>query len=194
LRALNPKITELVAGTTLRIPELPSAADLAGFGSRAWLTGLLDPAQVAGLGYLGGTKFKDGKMVKFVRDKVGKFSSQQKQELAQAIQAVSAEAQLPGQQAAEARDPGSIEAGRKYLRESLGCTDCHAFRKADDDATAPDLTGWASREWLIAFINDPSHERFYGKRNDRMPKFGTDGILDDAAVGQLADWLRAGSK
>ena len=193
LRALNPRVAEVTAGTRLRLPEPVSAPDLAGFGSRAWLAGMLDPAQVAGLHYYGGTKFKDGKMVKYVREKVAAFTPAQRASLQQAILAVSAEAGLPAQAAADARDAASIEAGRKAVRD-LGCTDCHAFRQRDEDATAPDLTGWGSREWLVGIITDPSHERFYGRRNDRMPKFGVDGVLSPAAVGQLADWLRTAEK
>ena len=42
----------------------------------------------------------------------------------------------------------------------------------------------------IGVITDPSHARFYGKRNDRMPLFGKDQILDAASIGLVADWLR----
>lgn len=191
LRAMNPQVGTVAAGTKLSVPELISASDLAGFGSRAWLAGMMDPAQIAGLHFYGGTKFKDGKMVKYVREKVPKYSPAQREQLQQVIQAVSAEAQLPAQAEADLRDAAGIEAGRKALRESLGCTDCHAFRRPDEDATAPDLTGWGSREWLVGMITDPTHDRFYGKRNDRMPKFGRDGVLSPLAVGQLADWLRS---
>ena len=64
----------------------------------------------------------------------------------------------------------------------MRCTECHQFRKRDEDATAPDLTGYGSREWLTAFVGNPAHERFYGKRNDRMPAF-TRPILDDHSIG-----------
>ena len=52
------------------------------------------------------------------------------------------------------------------------------------------MTGYGSRDWLVTFITQPSHERFYGARNDRMPAFGKDQILDARALGLLADWLR----
>ena len=58
------------------------------------------------------------------------------------------------------------------------------------DATAPELTGYGSREWIMAIVSDPKHERFYGRRNDRMPSFGRDQVLDEASIGLLADWLR----
>jgi ubiquinol-cytochrome c reductase cytochrome b subunit len=73
----------------------------------------------------------------------------------------------------------------------MRCTECHQFRKTDEDASAPDLTGWGSREWIIGMITDPAHERFYGKRNDRMPAFGKKELLDSHAIGLLAEWLRS---
>ena len=76
------------------------------------------------------------------------------------------------------------------LNNQVRCTECHQFQKRDEDATAPDLTGYASREWLIDFVSDPSHERFYDKRNDRMPSFGKDQRLDAHAIGLVVDWLR----
>ena len=47
-----------------------------------------------------------------------------------------------------------------------------------------------SRDWLIGLITNPAHENFYGKRNDRMPKFGDEKILDPQAIALVADWLR----
>jgi ubiquinol-cytochrome c reductase cytochrome b subunit len=72
----------------------------------------------------------------------------------------------------------------------MRCTGCHQFRTPDEDAIAPDLTGYGSREWLIAFISNPAHLRFYGRRNDRMPVFGEEGSLTAEEIGLLADWLR----
>ena len=40
-------------------------------------------------------------------------------------------------------------------------------------------------------ISNPKHERFYGKRNDRMPAFGEEKILDAQAIGLIADSLRS---
>ena len=170
--------------------EPATAPDLKGFGSRAWLAGMLDPAQVGGDRYFGGTKFKDGKMAKWVRDKLSKKLPAKQAELNELIAAVSAEAGLKSQRAIEAGEQALILKGRGHVSEEFGCTDCHQFRKPDEDATAPDLTGWGSREWLLAVIANPTHERFYGKKNDRMPKFKDDGILNDQAIGLLADWLR----
>jgi ubiquinol-cytochrome c reductase cytochrome b subunit len=168
----------------------PQASDLKGFASRAWLTGLLDPAQVASLHYFGGTAFKDGKMVKFVKDDVSTFSAEEKAALVKVIAAVSAEAQLPAQKALDARDAAVITEGRKLITTQISCTDCHQFREPAPDLTAPDLTGYGSREWLTSFLTDPAQHRFYGTRNDRMPAFGKSGMLDPHAMGLIADWLR----
>jgi ubiquinol-cytochrome c reductase cytochrome b subunit len=168
-----------------------SAPDLKGFASRAWLAGLLDPAQIAATNYFGGTKFKDGKMARFVKKDVAGFSADEKEQLKKVIVALSAEAQLKSQREADQREAAVITEGRALLaNDTMRCTECHQFRKPDEDASAPDLTGYGSREWLIGLISNPKHERFYGKRNDRMPAFAADQILDPQAIGLLADWLR----
>ena len=174
------------------VPKDPqSAPDLKGFGSREWIAGLMNPQKIASSNYFGGTKFADGKMVKFVKKDGATFTQEQ---VNQTTAALSAEAQLPAQAEADKQDSALIEQGRAFLAtETARCTECHQFRKKDEDATAPDLTGYASREWLIAIISNPKHERFYGKRNDRMPAFGEDKILDARSIGLIADWLREGA-
>lgn len=175
-------------GVVPREPE--SASDLKGFASRAWLTGLLDPERVSSTNYFGGTKFHDGKMSKFVKKDVAAFAPEQKAGLGKVIMAISAEAQLKGQLAADQTDAAAIEQGRALIRDQLRCTECHAFHKPDEDATGPDLTGYGSRKWLINFISNSAHQDFYGTRNDRMPAFGSDQILSEQAIGLIADWLR----
>lgn len=174
-----------------RPKDSQSASDLKGFASRAWLTGLLDPQRVGHTNYFGGTKLKDGKMVKFVKKDVAGFSSAEQDQLKKIITALSAEAGLKSQLDADQREASVIAEGRALLAtEKMRCTECHQFHKKDEDASAPDLTGYGSREWLTAIITNPKHERFYGKRSDRMPAFGADQILDAAALGLIVDWLR----
>ena len=178
---------------TGRVPgERETASDLYGFASRSWLTGLLDPKRIAGIHYLGGTKFRAGKMTKFVTKDVGGFSTEEQARLRDVIAALSAEASLPSQQKLDAADAKQIASGRAALADAklIRCTECHMFHKKDEDATAPDLTGYGSREWLVSFLTNPAHDRFYGGRNDRMPSFGQEQILDAASLGLIADWLR----
>jgi ubiquinol-cytochrome c reductase cytochrome b subunit len=167
-----------------------SAAELKGFASRAWLAGLLDPAKVDSTNYFGATKFRDGKMSKFVKGKVASYNAEKQEQLRKVVAAVSAEAGLKSQAATDASETALIAAGRQFLVDEMACTDCHQFRVADDTATAPDLTGYGSRAWLVEFLRNPKHKRFYGERNDRMPAFGENGTLDEKSIGLLADWLR----
>jgi ubiquinol-cytochrome c reductase cytochrome b subunit len=98
---------------------------------------------------------------------------------------------LKDQREADRRDAVLIDEGRKLLGgNTVRCSDCHQFHSEDPTATGPDLTGYGSREWLVAFLNSPASERFYGKTNDRMPAFGAGKRLTAQEIGLLADWLR----
>jgi ubiquinol-cytochrome c reductase cytochrome b subunit len=170
--------------------DLQAASDLHGFGTREWIAGWLNLQKIVSSNYYGATKFADGKMVKFVKKDAAQFTPEDVKKMAAAL---SAEAQLPSQGEGDRRDAVMIEQGRALLAsENARCTECHQFRKKDEDATAPDLTGYGSREWLIGIISNPKHERFYGRRNDRMPAYGEEGILESPAIALIADWLRSG--
>ena len=178
-------------GSGIALTNAPAAPDLKDFASRTWLTRFLDPARITTPQCFGGTKHADGKMVKFVQKDVAGFSAEQQGMLRKAIAALSAEAKLKSQPEQDVLDDELIKEGRQHIAgEVLRCTECHQFRNKDEDATAPDLTGYGSREWLISLISNPKHPRFYGKRNDRMPAFGEEKILDPAAIALIADWLR----
>ncbi|HET6883300.1 MAG TPA: cytochrome b N-terminal domain-containing protein [Pirellulales bacterium] len=178
-----------------------TAPDLTGFASRQWIEGLLDPDQIAGPRYFGGTEtHRTGDMVKFVFETFEKADdaakqSEQSERRAQLAAALSAEAQLPAQREQDKNDADLIETGRKQI-VSLGCTDCHKWHDEGDLGSAPDLTGYGSREWLKGMIGNPTHERFYGDINERMPAFAEhedkpeDNILTPANLDLLVDWLR----
>jgi len=172
------------------VAEKETASDLNGFGSREWLTGLLDPTQISGARYFGGTAHAKGKMPKFVKTKVSAFPSPQQADLRKIIAAVSSEAHLDSQKSEEAAEAAVMQAGTNLFRAEINCADCHQFHIPDANADAPDLTGWGSREWLTSLIGDPGQDRFYGASNDRMPAFLGKHILDAEQIGLLADWLR----
>lgn len=118
-------------------------------------------------------------------------------QLRQVVVALSAEAALPSQVPLDRMERTTIQSGVKLIQdESDGCINCHKFHDAGELGDAPDLTGYGSREWLIAFISDPAQERFYRDTNDRMPRFAPDpnnpsnNLLDAVRIGLLADWLR----
>jgi ubiquinol-cytochrome c reductase cytochrome b subunit len=176
-------------------PRDTTAPTLVGFATREWLGGMLDPKQVGGPRYFGSTKFKKGPMVQFVKEDA---PSMEEAELRSVQYAISAEADLPGQRAADKApaDAAKIAAGRALLNARRApCTDCHTFH-GKGTAQGPDLTGYGSRQWLVEFIGNPAHKRFYGKLNDRMAAYaGTPSdpasrILSDREIALLADWLR----
>lgn len=51
------------------------------------------------------------------------------------------------------------------LFDSEGCASCHSLDGVGS-GVAPDLKGWASREWTHAFIRTPGHSRFFGEMNE----------------------------
>jgi mono/diheme cytochrome c family protein len=180
--------------------KVPSAPNLLGFGSRAWLTGLLDPEKVDCDLYFGQTRHKGKDMATFVADNMKELDDDGKAKLQSIIAALSAEAGLPTQaeEDKKAADDGTLEKGRKALTESFetsSCVDCHKFRDEGDTGSAPDLTGWGSKEWLLRFILDPTHEAFYRDTNDRMPAFGKPtgpkkALLTAEQIDLVARWLR----
>jgi ubiquinol-cytochrome c reductase cytochrome b subunit len=118
-------------------------------------------------------------------------------QLRQAARALSAEARLSSQAEADLRDAPIIAAGRELLTGDLACTDCHRFLDQGELGSAPDLTGYGSREWLVGMISNPVHARFYpDERNDRMPAFTSDpdhphmNLLQPRELELLVDWLR----
>jgi ubiquinol-cytochrome c reductase cytochrome b subunit len=177
-------------GLGLVSAESPSAPDLRGFGSSSWLRGLLTADQVTNLSYYGGTKFRTGKMVRYVQEKLPARMAKNPGALDDLIEAVVAEADLPANRASAGAQLQRVEAGRTHVATTFGCTDCHAFRKADEDATAPTLTGWGSRAWMVRLISDPTHADFYGPRNDRMPSYLKEGRLTEGEIGLIVDWIR----
>ena len=129
-------------------------------------------------------------MAKFVRKDVANYAPEEMGKLRKIIAAVSAEAQLKSQLALDQGDAALIAEGRALLQNGAKCADCHQFHKVDEDATAPDLTGYGSQRWLIGFISNPAHPNYYGPRNDRMPEFGSNQILSEKDIELIAKWLR----
>lgn len=172
--------------------EKPSAPNLYGFANRQWIAGLLNPEKISGPEYFGNTKHKEGDMANFVAENV---PTMKPEELKSIVNALSAEAKLSAQQTEEAKDVATITAGRELIEAS--CVDCHKFHDKGSLGSAPDLTGYGSREWLTGMISNPTHERFYREDgNDRMPSFAVDdekpdnNILRPENMRLLVDWLR----
>jgi len=171
--------------------DAPAASDLAGYGSREWLTGLLDPDRIRTPDYFGATGHRNGRMARFVGRRVARFTDEEAAKLEKVIKAVSAEAGLPSQAALDSVDAADIAEGRLLISaEEINCTRCHTFNGVTEDDVGPLLTGWASPSWLLGLLHDPEHESYYGDDNDGMPAFGAEGILRETELELLTDWLR----
>jgi len=181
-----------LAGDAEAVIAKSSAANLHGFGTVDWVRGLLDPAQVAGPAYFGNTAHKEGDMVAFVRDELTSEAEWPKRDVEAVVAALADEAGRP----VPPDLAGLVDRGRELVASADRCGGCHTFRGNDaEPGAAPDLTGWGGREWLVGIITDPTHERFYGEANDRMPRFGVaaEGAvapLTPEQIGLVVDWLR----
>ncbi len=181
-----------VPETGALIPDNPSAPELYGFASRKWVRGLMDPEQIGGPLYFGNTRFATGAMVRYVESRFAKLEEADREAI---IAALSAEAgmqfECDGEPAAE-----DIVAKGRELIASEECARCHVFHDAGQGGSAPVLTGYGSREWLIGVIADPTHGALYGGRNDRMPTYvaqfdkPAENLLSAADVELVADWLQ----
>lgn len=185
-----------------RPQDEPSAPDLARFGSREWLRGFMDPAQIETTKYFANTAFvepdekgKKSRMVEYVHD-LANLTDQGRKDLEKIVAAVSAEAQLNYQQEIDKRDATLISEGVDLFFSELdgistSCAECHGFDGEESEASnTPDLNGWGSREWIIGIIKNPAHPQFYGRNNDRMPIFEEEGIFTDRQIELVTEWLR----
>jgi ubiquinol-cytochrome c reductase cytochrome b subunit len=197
----TPKAGEADFFQTIAIDK-PTASNLWEFGSPDWVRGILDPQQIAGPNYFGNTKLKDGDMVKWVHDNIAKKLGELKgdelnkfrQKIDDVALAVSAESGRPAASVADADK--HIAAGRELIVNEFACIDCHKFRDKGDIGEAPDLTGYASRDWLTTFLSNPADKRFYGDKNDGMPAFAVHpsdpkaNRLSPQELALLVSWLR----
>lgn len=178
------------------VAQTPSAPNLYGVGTRSWIEGFLDPQRIATDAYFGNTAFAEGDMVSAVGEFFADADSAKQEEVRRQLQSVAVA--LSGEAGfATAAEAEEVQAGRKLLTGDFSCTDCHRFHDQGELGSAPDLTGYGSRSWLLGMIGNPTHPRFYPEeRNDRMPVFFvSDGkpdenILTRRELELIVDWLR----
>jgi ubiquinol-cytochrome c reductase cytochrome b subunit len=184
--------------------EPATASDLANFGTREWIRGILtDPA---GPQHFGATKnvaeigerFTNGEMAKWVAECV--TSKEVSEDELESV--IEFRAGLSERQDLASIDDSRFAAGQKFFAEGkdsvTACFDCHVMKTTNDPdglfadgssqiATgAPDLTGYASSTWLRDFISNPGSKRFYGSHN-AMPAFGEQ--LTERELNLIVDFL-----
>jgi ubiquinol-cytochrome c reductase cytochrome b subunit len=165
-----------------------SAPNLDGYGTRAWVLGLLDDPDADR--YFGKSAFSANmpSMVKPPKNpEAAAMFTAMKPEDRDAV------ADFLATQAKGERGEGMP--GEKLVRQR--CTSCHRLdgKVDDDDALGPELRGWASAQWIEAQIADPGSGKTYPKGamskdlKGHMPAFKDKLSDDDRAL--LAKWLVA---
>lgn len=67
------------------------------------------------------------------------------------------------------------------------CTTCHSFKGAGGNS-APDLTAYNSKPWLIGFMQDPNAPKYYGRTKiNTMPEYD----LEEEDLSNLVEFLLA---
>jgi ubiquinol-cytochrome c reductase cytochrome b subunit len=185
--------------------DTATASDLGDFGTRAWIKGILtDPVSPRHFGPTQnnpdvGERFVKGEMAEWVGDNVasGKIKADELDAVVEFL------ASLSGHKDVGAIDDEKVRKGQEFFAlgsdaVSGSCYDCHTMKLSDDPGElfkepstqiatgAPDLTGYASAEWLNAFLSDPAHKRFYGSHN-AMPAFAEQ--LSERELEMLVKWL-----
>jgi ubiquinol-cytochrome c reductase cytochrome b subunit len=147
------------------------APDLAGFGSRGWIAGLLKNPK--GQAYFATAPGCDG-MVEWKQS--SKLSPAQLEHVAEFVATFPA---IPEDMTPEEwlNSPGvSDHPGLAPFQKE--CGSCHVVRGLSEGGTrdAPDLFAWGSAQWMARMIRKPGADDRYGfiESKDRMPAFGID--------------------
>jgi len=159
-----------------------TAADLADFGTKEWVKGMLTEPE--GPKFFGNTQLKGGKMVGWVKARQAEAanSAKKKAEWDADVELISE--WLGNSPRGEPKEPAKKDAYAKGLAAFENrCKECHTYNEPDaEPSDGPDLTGFGDAEYLRNMIVNPHGPKRYGK-NNRMPIFRN---LD----GPLADFTR----
>jgi ubiquinol-cytochrome c reductase cytochrome b subunit len=159
--------------------DKPTASDLAGFGTEAWISGLLhDPGAAT---YFGRTSLKT--MTGWVRTRRTEAQTKHTEDrLQDDFQQIAAWlATHPGRE--KAAEAGSAEGYKRFTERK--CQSCHTFA-GEGESKGPDLTGYGDADWLRLMILMPDHPARYGIHN-RMPIFrDLEGPAAEAARHEVA--------
>jgi len=183
------------------IVTLPAAAsDLGQFGSREWIRGVI--TNPAGPKHFGptvngsfngepvGTRFTEGEMADWAKENIPNMQQQEIDGVVEFLLAQSGRVDLAPP------DPALVEIGKKFYAEgsenASACSECHAMTVGDETLGEPgggypDLSGYASEDWLRSFLRDPGSENHYGDRN-AMPPFAERLSQKDLEI--ILRWLR----
>lgn len=190
------------------VAEPASAADLAGFGSRAWMMKVLTdydatfaPLKNATFSEKNvGERFLAGDMAGWCKDNLEVLKQAENAESVKAL--VEFLAKQSGRKDLLPFDEKLVATGRDIFETgtlksgafSGACTDCHGMHAVGEETAvsenqgvgAPTLTGYGGRKWLIDFLKNPGHADFYGE-NNAMPGF--ERSMSQPEIELLVDWM-----
>jgi len=165
----------------------PSAPNLKGYGSRAWIAGLL--AKPDAPEYFGKVPACDGMTTWKEASKLSPKELDDVAEYVATFATIDAETS-PSEWSADPKVKN--HPGRKpFLKE---CVDCHTMgdlsQRDKKTQPAPDLFGWGSSRWVTRMIQNPNAPAFYGhlEAEQKMPAFGEQ--LTDNDVTTLVRYLK----
>jgi len=205
---------EMHDGTGKSIDLPARASDLGKFGYREWIRGFIKKpyeskyfgATVHGSfkGKPIGDAFVNGKMAQWAKDNIPHMETREIDGVVEFLQAQSKRTDITPP------DPELVKIGREFwlngsvkkIKNEAGemedlqlqaCSDCHAMRINGEVLSEglgegyPDLTGYASEDWLRSFLLDPGAERHYGYKN-AMPSYKD--RMSDKDLEILIRWMR----
>lgn len=155
----------------IKVEGEQSAPDLTGYGSKAWVRGLLEKPDSEK--YFGKAPQCDGMQTWKESSKLNA------KELDDVADYVASFATIPVDVTPEewSEDPKVKEhPGRKSFQKE--CVDCHTVgdvsKKSAKTQPAPDLFAWGSDRWIDRMIRTPGHPQLYGylESEQKMPAFG----------------------
>jgi ubiquinol-cytochrome c reductase cytochrome b subunit len=187
--------------------EVPAtAADLGNFGSRDWLQAVLANYHEVFAPLKNASDQAVGE--RFLAGDMASWSQENRAALADAANAegVAALVEFLVQQSGRT-DQGPVNAelaakGQDVFSSGMlvqgslssACTDCHTMQVAgqaeplssNPGAGVPTLTGYAGKEWLTRFLQNPGHDDFYGE-NNAMPAFAE--TMSERDLRLLVNWM-----
>ncbi len=91
-------------------------------------------------------------------------------------------------QQAPADADAALAAKGQDLFDNGPCSDCHSIDWETTGEEGPNLGRRGTRDWLVAFVTEPGHPRFFGEKNE-MPAFGPK--LTPEQIGSVVDYVLA---
>jgi ubiquinol-cytochrome c reductase cytochrome b subunit len=162
-------------GSDFRIGD--EAADLADFGTEAWIRELLDdPGSPR---FFGRTKLT--RMKKWVDENLKNLEPEERAEIDLTVK------WLAGHPRGVPDEGDESEFAKGFEAFSTWCIECHKYEgDGGTNIAGPDFTGYGSPEWIREMLVAPASAERYGKKSS-MPSFGEK--LSGREVEMLIGWL-----